>query len=119
MCSPQLNSPLFVRINRAQRNDQNNDVSVGVGRNWEGREKLEGGRICIDGLQGAAKEKATDIFNHLDVNGDGRVELGEFVHGSLKDKELVSMLKRKEVVKVTKEKPPDVCVVLVEDTTVD
>ena len=66
-------------------------------------------------LQGAAKEKATDIFNHLDVNGDGRVELGEFVHGSLKDKELVSMLKKKEVEKVTKEKPPDVCVVLVED----
>ena len=119
MCSPHLNSPLFVRINRAQRNDQNNDVSVGVGRNWEGTEKLEGGRICIDDLQGAAKEKATDIFNHLDVNGDGRVELGEFVHGSLKDNELVSMLKRKEVVKVTKEKPPDVCVVLVEDTTVD
>ena len=49
------------------------------------------------------------------MNGDGRVELGEFVHGSLKDKELVSMLKKKEVEKVTKEKPPDVCVVLVED----
>ena len=53
------------------------------------------------------------------MNGDGRVEVGEFVHGSLKDKELVSMLKKKEVEKVTKEKPPDVCVVLVEDAAED
>ena len=41
-------------------------------------------------LQSASKEKATEIFQYLDVNSDGRVELNEFVHGCLKNKELVS-----------------------------
>ena len=68
-------------------------------------------------FQGEAKQKATDIFHHLDVNGDGDLSLKEFVHGCLKDKELVGHLKKKPKPppKVTKDKPPDVCVVLVED----
>ena len=32
----QLTSPRF-RINRTQRNDQNNDLFIGAGRNWKGR----------------------------------------------------------------------------------
>lgn len=63
-------------------------------------------------LKSASKEKATEIFQYLDVNSDGRVELNEFVHGCLKNKELVEMLKKKEPVK---NKPPDVCVVLVDE----
>ena len=60
-----------------------------------------------------------EIFNYLDVNSDGKVELKEFVTGSLRDKELVGMLKRKGDVKPSTESaaqpPPDVCVVLVDD----
>lgn len=60
-----------------------------------------------------------EIFNYLDVNSDGKVELKEFVTGSLRDKELVGMLKRKGDVKPSTEPaaqpPPDVCVVLVDD----
>ena len=43
------------------------------------------------------------------------MELKEFVTGSLRDKELVSILKKKNEVKDAKEKPPDVHVVLVDD----
>ena len=42
------------------------------------------------------------------------MELKEFVSGSLRDKQLVGMLKRKAPVKTGKDPPPDVCVVLVE-----
>ena len=65
-------------------------------------------------FQGAAKEKATEIFQYLDVNSDGRVELQEFVNGFLKNKELVGMLKKKSETPKSM-KPPDVCVVLVQD----
>ena len=75
--------------------------------------RLETTHIII--IQGTAKEKAVEIFNYLDINSDGKVELNEFVSGSLRDKELVGMLKRKVEVKSMKEKPPDVCVVLVDD----
>ena len=66
-------------------------------------------------LQSASKEKATEIFQYLDVNSDGRVELNEFVHGCLKNKELVNMLKKKPPNEITNNKPPDVCVVLVDE----
>ena len=56
-----------------------------------------------------------EIFNYLDINSDGKVEVNEFVAGSMRDKELVGMLKRKAEVKSTKSNLPDVCVVLVEE----
>ena len=78
---------------------------------------------CLLELEGvgraAAKEKAVQIFNYLDVNSDGKVELKEFVSGSLKDKQLVGMLKRKVQVKTGKDPPPEVCVVVVEGEEVN
>ena len=71
-------------------------------------------------IQGTAKEKAVEIFNYLDINSDGKVEVNEFVAGSMRDKELVGMLKRKVELKSDKSNLPDVCVVLVdEDSDVD
>ena len=43
--------------------------------------------------------------------------MNEFVSGSMRDKELVGMLKRKVEVKSNKPNLPDVCVVLVEEET--
>lgn len=56
-----------------------------------------------------------EIFNFLDINSDGKVEVNEFVCGSMRDKELVGMLKRKVEHKSSKSNMPDVCVVLVEE----
>ena len=56
-----------------------------------------------------------EIFNYLDINSDGKVEVNEFVSGSMRDKELVGMLKRKGDEKSDKSNLPDVCVVLVDD----
>ena len=47
------------------------------------------------------------------------MEVNEFVAGSMRDKELVGMLKRKAEVKPTKSNLPDVCVVLVEEESED
>ena len=58
-----------------------------------------------------------EIFNYLDINSDGKVEVNEFVAGSMRDKELVGMLKRKVELKSSKSNLPDVCVVLVEEET--
>ena len=43
------------------------------------------------------------------------MELNEFVHGCLKNKELVGMLKKKPPTEPANNKPPDVCVVLVDE----
>ena len=56
-----------------------------------------------------------EIFNYLDINSDGKVEVNEFVAGSMRDKELVGMLKRKVELKSDKSNLPDVCVVLVDE----
>ena len=45
--------------------------------------------------------------------------MNEFVSGSMRDKELVGMLKRKAEVKSTKSNLPDVCVVLVDEESDD
>ena len=43
---------------------------------------------CLLELEGhgkaAAKEKAVDVFNYLDVNSDGKIELTEFLQVCLK-----------------------------------
>ena len=60
-----------------------------------------------------------EIFNYLDINSDGKVEVNEFVAGSMRDKELVGMLKRKVEPETEKSNLPDVCVVLVDDESDD
>ena len=39
-----------------------------------------------------AKEKAAQIFSFLDVNGDGNIDLNEFLNGCLRDEEMVDIL---------------------------
>ena len=43
-----------------------------------------------------AKEKAAQIFSFLDVNGDGKIELKEFLAGCLGDEEMVSILNTRD-----------------------
>ena len=51
---------------------------------------------CLLELEGIgreqAKEKAVQIFSFLDVNGDGRIELQEFLTGCLGDEDMVNIL---------------------------
>ena len=39
-----------------------------------------------------ASERATKIFNNLDINGDGEVDEEEFVRGCLDDEDLICLL---------------------------
>ena len=109
----------MLRFHWAEGNDQDHGVSARTGGCWQGRDCLPliNWHNTPDIIQGIAREKATEIFNYLDINSDGKVEVNEFVSGSMRDKELVGMLKRKAEVKSNKPNLPDVCVVLVEEET--
>ena len=66
--------------------------------------------------QAKAKEKAVQIFTFLDGNGDGKVDLKEFIFGCMKDNELVRILSCSGVKeKVEKEKQAEVRVIVVEE----
>ena len=41
-----------------------------------------------------ARERAKQIFDELDIDGDGTLTCDEFVNGCLKDQDMVEMLKR-------------------------
>jgi Ca2+-binding EF-hand superfamily protein len=41
-----------------------------------------------------ARERAKQIFDELDIDGDGTLTCDEFVNGCLKDKDMVAMLKQ-------------------------
>lgn len=41
-----------------------------------------------------AKTRAKQIFNELDVNGDGTLTCDEFVKGCMKDDDMVALLKK-------------------------
>ena len=77
--------------------------------------KIMGCLLELEGIgKGKAKEKAVHIFTFLDGNGDGKVDLKEFVYGCMKDTELVKILTCSTVKEQT-EKPPEVRVIVVEE----
>ena len=41
-----------------------------------------------------ARDRAKQIFDELDIDGDGTLTCDEFVNGCLKDEDMVEMLKR-------------------------
>ncbi len=41
-----------------------------------------------------AKQRAKQIFDELDLNGDGSLTCDEFISGCMRDEEMVSMLKK-------------------------
>ena len=43
-----------------------------------------------------AQTRAKQIFQELDVNGDGSLTCDEFIKGCMKDEEMVSLLKQKD-----------------------
>ena len=80
--------------------------------------KIMGCLLELEGIGKAkAKEKAVQIFTYLDGNGDGKVDLKEFVFGCMKDTELVKILTCNSV-KEQAEKPPELRVISVEDDEV-
>ena len=64
--------------------------------------------------QKIAKEKAVQIFTFLDGNGDGKVDMKEFIYGCMKDNELVRILSCSGVTNKT-EKAQEVHLVAVQD----
>ena len=43
-----------------------------------------------------ARDRAKQIFDELDIDGDGTLTCDEFVNGCMKDGDMVEMLKRQE-----------------------
>ena len=41
-----------------------------------------------------ARDRAKQIFDELDIDGDGTLTCDEFINGCMKDEEMVEMLKR-------------------------